>query len=65
MNCYSVCRRSNAPSAAGASAKYIESVFNGAMWVLMAVAVVIGVVVVLRRRKRDAAAEVKELEEVA
>ena len=52
-------------SAAGASAKYIESVFNGAMWVLMAVAVVIGVVVVLRRRKRDAAAEVKELEEVA
>lgn len=52
-------------SAAGASAKYIESVFNGAMWVLMAVAVVIGVVVVLRRRKRDTAAEVKELEEVA
>jgi membrane-associated protein len=52
-------------SAAGASAKYIESVFNGAMWVLLAVGVLIGVVVVLRRRKRDTAAEVRELEEVA
>ncbi|MCG8925081.1 DedA family protein [Lentzea sp. CC55] len=50
-------------SAAGASAKYIESVFNGAMWVLLAIAVVIGVVVVLRRRRQ--AAETRELEEVA
>lgn len=52
-------------SAAGASAKYIESVFNGAMWVLLAVAAVVGVIVVLRRRKQAAAAEPKELEEVA
>src|SRR5689334_1738155 len=52
-------------SAAGASAKYIESVFNGAMWVLLAVAVVIGLVVVLRRRKQAAVAEPRELEEVA
>ncbi|ANZ40491.1 hypothetical protein BBK82_35245 [Lentzea guizhouensis] len=50
-------------SAAGASAKYIESAFNGAMWVLLAVAVVVGVVVVLRRRKQTATT--KELEEVA
>lgn len=52
-------------SAAGASAKYIESVFNGAMWILLAVAAVIGLVVVLRRRKQAAAAESRELEEVA
>ncbi|MBW4720024.1 DedA family protein [Saccharothrix obliqua] len=49
-------------SAAGASAKYIESVFNGAMWVLMGIAVVVGVVVFLRRRRKAAAAP--ELEEV-
>ncbi|SER89273.1 membrane protein DedA, SNARE-associated domain [Lentzea xinjiangensis] len=52
-------------SAAGASAKYVESAFNGAMWVLLGVAVVIGVVVVLRRRKQAAVAEAAELEEVA
>lgn len=53
-------------SAAGASAKYIESVFNGAMWVIMAIAVLVGVVVVLRRRRQAAAAEPpRELEEVA
>lgn len=52
-------------SAAGASAKYIESVFNGAMWILLGVAVVIGVIVVLRRRRQAATAEPKELEEVA
>ncbi len=52
-------------SAAGASAKYIESVFNGAMWILLGLAVVIGVIVVLRRRKQATAAEPKELEEVA
>ncbi|SDO46112.1 DedA family protein [Lentzea jiangxiensis] len=50
-------------SAAGASAKYVESVFNGAMWVLLAIAVVIGAVVVLRRRRQ--ATETRELEEVA
>ncbi|MEV0680542.1 DedA family protein [Actinosynnema sp. NPDC050436] len=42
-------------SAAGASAKMIESTFNGAMWVLMGIAVVVGVVVFLRRRKKNAA----------
>ena len=52
-------------SAAGASAKYIESVFNGAMWVLLAIGVLVGVVVVLRKRKQTAAAEPKELEQVA
>jgi membrane protein DedA with SNARE-associated domain len=52
-------------SAAGASAKYIESVFNGAMWALLAVAVVIGAVVVLRRRRQTAAVAARELEEVA
>lgn len=52
-------------SAAGASAKYIESVFNGAMWVLLGIAAVVGVIVVLRRRKQAAAAEPGELEEVA
>ncbi|MFD4676397.1 DedA family protein [Lentzea sp. NPDC058450] len=36
---------------AGASAKYIESVFNGAMWVLLGVAALVTVIVVLRRRK--------------
>lgn len=51
-------------SAAGASAKYIESVFNGAMWVLLAIAALVGTIVVLRRRKQ-AAAEPRELEEVA
>ncbi|NUT90543.1 MAG: DedA family protein [Saccharothrix sp.] len=51
-------------SAAGASAKYIESVFNGAMWVLMGLAVVVALVVFLRKR-RKAAVEPKELEEVA
>lgn len=52
-------------SAAGASAKYVESVFNGAMWVLLAIAVVVGVVVVLRRRAQAAATRAAELEEVA
>jgi membrane protein DedA with SNARE-associated domain len=52
-------------SAAGASAKYIESVFNGAMWILLGAAVVVSVVVVLRRRRQATAAEPKELEEVA
>lgn len=52
-------------SAAGASAKYIESVFNGAMWIVLGVAIVVGVVVTLRRRRQAAAAESKELEEVA
>src|SRR5690349_2129231 len=51
-------------SAAGASAKYVESVFNGAMWVLLGIAAVVGAVVVLRRR-RKAAADERELEEVA
>ncbi|EWC61144.1 DedA protein [Actinokineospora spheciospongiae] len=51
-------------SAAGASAKYVESVFSGAMWVVLGAVVVVGVVVVLRRRKRAAAAESEELEEV-
>jgi membrane-associated protein len=51
-------------SAAGASAKYIESVFNGVMWVLLAIAVLIGVVVVLRRRGKAAATEPRELEKV-
>ncbi|MEU7478220.1 DedA family protein [Lentzea sp. NPDC042327] len=51
-------------SAAGASAKYVESVFNGAMWVLLGIAVVVGAVVVLRRCGK-AAAEPRELEEVA
>lgn len=45
---------------AGASAKYIESVFNGAMWVLLGIAAVIGVIVVLRRRKRTAVAGLEE-----
>ncbi|WP_434444220.1 DedA family protein [Lentzea sp. E54] len=52
-------------SAAGASAKYIESVFNGAMWILLGVAAVVGVIVVLRRRKQSTAAEARKLEEVA
>ncbi|MFI9816402.1 DedA family protein [Saccharothrix variisporea] len=52
-------------SAAGASAKYIESVFNGAMWVLMGLAVVVAVVVFLRKRRKAAAGAPKELEEVA
>lgn len=56
-------------SAAGASAKYIESVFNGAMWVLMAVAVLVGAAVVLRKRRKARAdavrPEPRELEEVA
>ncbi|GGU16039.1 DedA family protein [Lentzea flava] len=52
-------------SAAGASAKYIESVFNGAMWVVLGLAVVVGVVVVLRRRRQAAVTEPRELEEVA
>ncbi|MGI5507155.1 DedA family protein [Lentzea sp. CA-135723] len=36
---------------AGASAKYVESVFNGAMWVLLGIAALVTVIVVLRRRK--------------
>ncbi|MCE6993889.1 DedA family protein [Saccharothrix sp. S26] len=54
-------------SAAGASAKYIESVFNGAMWALMAIAAVVAVVLTLRRRRKTAkpTAEPRELEEVA
>ncbi|SER56960.1 DedA family protein [Lentzea albida] len=44
---------------AGASAKYIESVFNGAMWIVLGLAVVVGVIVVLRRRRRT-----PELQEV-
>ncbi|QFZ22497.1 DedA family protein [Saccharothrix syringae] len=55
-------------SAAGASAKYIESVFNGVMWVLLGLAVVVGAVVVLRRRKaaaRQGRLPEPELEEVA
>ncbi|WP_309117276.1 DedA family protein [Saccharothrix sp.] len=54
-------------SAAGASAKYIESVFNGVMWVLMGLAVLVAVIVFLRKRRKAAAAagNVKELEEVA
>ncbi|CAL9372808.1 putative membrane protein [Actinosynnema sp. ALI-1.44] len=55
-------------SAAGASAKYIESVFNGVMWVLMGLAVAVGVIVFLRKRRKAAAAgaaEARELEEVA
>lgn len=54
-------------SAAGASAKYIESVFNGVMWVLMGLAVLVAVIVFLRKRRKAAAgaAEAKELEEVA
>ncbi|RKT56792.1 DedA family protein [Saccharothrix australiensis] len=52
-------------SAAGASAKYIESVFNGVMWVLMGLAVVVAVVVFLRRRRKAAAtATPQEMEEV-
>ncbi|MFD5830747.1 DedA family protein [Lentzea sp. NPDC060358] len=51
-------------SAAGASAKYVESVFSGAMWVVLGVAVAVGVVVVLRRRRQAAATGKKELEEV-
>jgi membrane-associated protein len=50
---------------AGASAKYVESVFNGAMWVLLGVAAVIGLVVVLRRRRQAAAVKAVELEEVS
>jgi membrane-associated protein len=50
-------------SAAGASAKYVESVFNGAMWVILAVAVVVGLVV-WRRRRKATAVEPRELEEV-
>jgi membrane protein DedA with SNARE-associated domain len=52
-------------SAAGASAKYIESVFNGAMWILLGVAAVIGLIVLLRRRKQATAADAGRLEEVA
>ncbi|XVV01972.1 DedA family protein [Actinosynnema sp. CA-248983] len=54
-------------SAAGASAKYIESVFNGVMWVLMGLAVLVAVIVFLRKRRKAAAAggTDKELEEVA
>ncbi|GAA3864388.1 DedA family protein [Saccharothrix violaceirubra] len=52
-------------SAAGASAKMIESTFNGAMWVLMGVAAVVGLVVFLRRRnRRRAQVRPRELEEV-
>jgi membrane-associated protein len=50
---------------AGASAKYVESVFNGAMWVLLGVAAVIGLVVVLRRRRQATAVKAVELEEVS
>lgn len=50
---------------AGASAKYIESVFNGAMWGVLGVAAVVGVIVVLRRRKQAAAVRAVELEEVS
>lgn len=46
---------------AGASAKYIESVFNGAMWGVLGVAAVVGVVVVLRRRKKAAAVELEKV----
>ncbi|MEU5692629.1 DedA family protein [Actinosynnema sp. NPDC020468] len=53
-------------SAAGASAKYIESVFNGVMWVVLGLAVVIAAVLFLRRRRAAATVAVpeKELEEV-
>ncbi|MEV6711075.1 DedA family protein [Lentzea sp. NPDC051208] len=50
---------------AGASAKYVESVFNGAMWVLLGVAAVICLVVLLRRRRQAAAVKAVELEEVS
>ncbi|GGN09200.1 membrane protein [Lentzea pudingi] len=46
---------------AGASAKYIESVFNGAMWGVLGVAAVIGVIVVLRRRKQAAPVELEKV----
>ncbi|MFD7658519.1 DedA family protein [Actinosynnema sp. NPDC059797] len=56
-------------SAAGASAKYIESVFSGVMWVLLGLAVVVGGVVALRKRRKAASGgrvqEARELEEVA
>lgn len=39
-------------SMAGASAKYLEGVLNGASWVLLAGLVVIGVVVALRHRRK-------------
>ncbi|HEX7305814.1 DedA family protein [Lentzea sp.] len=52
-------------SAAGASAKYVESVFNGAMWVVLGVAAVVGAIVVLRRRKQAKTADDRQLEEVA
>jgi len=46
---------------AGASAKYIESVFNGAMWILLGVAALVTVIVVLRRRRKNAVAELEEV----
>ncbi len=56
-------------SAAGASAKYIESVFSGAMWGVMGVAIVVAAVMLIRRRRKSAAAakespEPQKLEEV-
>ncbi|MCX2949177.1 DedA family protein [Lentzea sp. NEAU-D7] len=50
---------------AGASAKYVESVFNGAMSVLLGVVAVICLVVWLRRRRQAAAVKAVELEEVS
>ncbi|MEU4746741.1 hypothetical protein AB0G02_40675, partial [Actinosynnema sp. NPDC023658] len=35
-------RQRSVPAAGGASAKYVESAFNGAMWGLMGIAVVVG-----------------------
>lgn len=52
-------------STAVASAKRIESRVNGAMWILLGVAAVIGAIVLLRRRKQAIAPEVGQLEEVA
>ncbi|GAA1270808.1 DedA family protein [Saccharothrix xinjiangensis] len=56
-------------SAAGASAKYVESVFSGVMWVLLGLAVVVGGVVALRKRRkaapRQGQGQARELEEVA
>ncbi|GLY46761.1 DedA family protein [Lentzea sp. NBRC 102530] len=46
---------------AGASAKYIESVFNGAMWIVLGVALVVGAIVVLRRRRKTAVPEFEEV----
>jgi len=50
-------------SAAGASAKYVESVLGGVSWVLFGAVAVAGVVYALRRRAKEK--QERELQEVS